>query len=126
MKIEGYNYSHIEALLGYYFVVFLLPVTQIPLGSTSVKGQATMLALTLHSKHIHNIWKIFLTDDLEQPCIVIPFSFFFFFTSFNTLFMPFLLCCSSEDKALMVVKDPIFLRPPPSCQPPVNRTKCLE
>lgn len=79
MKIEGYNYSHIEALLGYYFVVFLLPVTQIPLGSTSVKGQATMLALTLHSKHIHNIWKIFLTDDLEQPCIVIPFSFFFFF-----------------------------------------------
>ncbi|XP_034566638.1 cyclic AMP-dependent transcription factor ATF-6 alpha [Notolabrus celidotus] len=33
---------------------------------------------------------------------------------------------SSEDKALMVVKDPIFLRPPPSCQPPVNRTKCLE
>ncbi|XP_054458475.1 cyclic AMP-dependent transcription factor ATF-6 alpha [Anoplopoma fimbria] len=33
---------------------------------------------------------------------------------------------SSEDKALMVVKDPIFLRPPPPCQPPVNRTKCLE
>ncbi|XP_041646887.1 cyclic AMP-dependent transcription factor ATF-6 alpha [Cheilinus undulatus] len=32
----------------------------------------------------------------------------------------------SEDKALMVVKDPIFLRPPPPCQPPVNRTKCLE
>nr|XP_020462760.1 cyclic AMP-dependent transcription factor ATF-6 alpha [Monopterus albus] len=30
----------------------------------------------------------------------------------------------SEDKALMVVKDPIFLRPPPPCQPPVNRTKC--
>ncbi|KAM3620524.1 uncharacterized protein V6R79_024932 [Siganus canaliculatus] len=33
---------------------------------------------------------------------------------------------SSEDKALMVVKDPLFLRPPPPCQPPVNRTKCLE
>ncbi|CAJ1060424.1 cyclic AMP-dependent transcription factor ATF-6 alpha [Xyrichtys novacula] len=33
---------------------------------------------------------------------------------------------SSEDKALMVVKDPVFLRPPPPCQPPVNRTKCLE
>ncbi|XP_053178010.1 cyclic AMP-dependent transcription factor ATF-6 alpha [Scomber japonicus] len=33
---------------------------------------------------------------------------------------------SSEDKALMVVKDPIFLRPPPPCQPSVNRTKCIE
>nr|AOS87953.1 activating transcription factor 6 [Larimichthys crocea] len=33
---------------------------------------------------------------------------------------------SSEDKALMAVKDPVFLRPPPPCQPPVNRTKCLE
>ncbi|XP_071403028.1 cyclic AMP-dependent transcription factor ATF-6 alpha [Centroberyx affinis] len=33
---------------------------------------------------------------------------------------------SSEDKALMVVKDPIFLRPPPPCQPPLNRTKCME
>ncbi|XP_008291453.1 cyclic AMP-dependent transcription factor ATF-6 alpha [Stegastes partitus] len=33
---------------------------------------------------------------------------------------------SSEDKALMVVKDPAFLRPPPPCQPPVNRTKCME
>ncbi|XP_029285103.1 LOW QUALITY PROTEIN: cyclic AMP-dependent transcription factor ATF-6 alpha [Cottoperca gobio] len=33
---------------------------------------------------------------------------------------------SSEDKALMVVKDPIFLRPTPPCQPPVNKTKCLE
>uniref|UniRef100_A0A665SX54 BZIP domain-containing protein n=1 Tax=Echeneis naucrates TaxID=173247 RepID=A0A665SX54_ECHNA len=33
---------------------------------------------------------------------------------------------SSEDRALMVVKDPIFLRPPPPCQPPVNRTKCIE
>nr|ALS35222.1 activating transcription factor 6 alpha [Acanthogobius hasta] len=33
---------------------------------------------------------------------------------------------SSEDKALMVVKDPIFLRPPPPCQPPVNTTKCME
>ncbi|XP_037325717.2 cyclic AMP-dependent transcription factor ATF-6 alpha [Pungitius pungitius] len=33
---------------------------------------------------------------------------------------------SSEDKALMVLKDPVFLRPPPPCQPPVNRTKCLE
>ncbi|KAF1385781.1 hypothetical protein PFLUV_G00111340 [Perca fluviatilis] len=33
---------------------------------------------------------------------------------------------SSEDKALMVVKDPIFLQPPPPCQPPVNRTKCIE
>lgn len=32
----------------------------------------------------------------------------------------------SEDKALMVVKDPIFLRPPPPCQPSVNRTKCIE
>ncbi|XP_041861699.1 cyclic AMP-dependent transcription factor ATF-6 alpha isoform X2 [Melanotaenia boesemani] len=36
--------------------------------------------------------------------------------------MPF----SSKDKALMVVKDPIFLRPPPPCQPPINRTKCIE
>ncbi|AWP11020.1 putative cyclic AMP-dependent transcription factor ATF-6 alpha [Scophthalmus maximus] len=33
---------------------------------------------------------------------------------------------SSEDKALMVVKDPVFLRPPPPCQPPLNRTKCKE
>lgn len=33
---------------------------------------------------------------------------------------------SSEDKALMLVKGPIFLRPPPPCQPPINRTKCLE
>ncbi|XP_034079478.1 cyclic AMP-dependent transcription factor ATF-6 alpha [Gymnodraco acuticeps] len=33
---------------------------------------------------------------------------------------------SSEDKSLMVVKDPILLRPPAPCQPPVNRTKCLE
>ncbi|XP_071343757.1 cyclic AMP-dependent transcription factor ATF-6 alpha [Trachinotus anak] len=33
---------------------------------------------------------------------------------------------SSEDKALMVVKDPIFLRPPPPCRPSVNRTKCIE
>ncbi|XP_022059500.2 cyclic AMP-dependent transcription factor ATF-6 alpha [Acanthochromis polyacanthus] len=33
---------------------------------------------------------------------------------------------SSEDKALMVVKDPIFLRSHPRCQPPVNRTKCME
>lgn len=33
---------------------------------------------------------------------------------------------SAEDKALMVLKDPIFLAPPPSCQPPVNTTKCLE
>uniref|UniRef100_A0A3Q2UQM3 Activating transcription factor 6 n=1 Tax=Fundulus heteroclitus TaxID=8078 RepID=A0A3Q2UQM3_FUNHE len=32
----------------------------------------------------------------------------------------------SEDKALMVVKSPIFLRPPPPCQPSVNRTKCIE
>ncbi|XP_030583304.1 cyclic AMP-dependent transcription factor ATF-6 alpha [Archocentrus centrarchus] len=32
----------------------------------------------------------------------------------------------SEDKALMVVKDPVFLRPPPPCQPSVNRTKCIE
>ncbi|XP_060889157.1 cyclic AMP-dependent transcription factor ATF-6 alpha [Labrus mixtus] len=33
---------------------------------------------------------------------------------------------SSEYKALMVVKDPVYLRPPPPCQPPINRTKCLE
>ncbi|CAM9213219.1 unnamed protein product, partial [Lampetra planeri] len=33
---------------------------------------------------------------------------------------------SSVDKALMVVKDPVFFRPPPPCQPPVNRTKCIE
>ncbi|XP_037554059.1 cyclic AMP-dependent transcription factor ATF-6 alpha isoform X2 [Nematolebias whitei] len=33
---------------------------------------------------------------------------------------------SVEDKALMVVKSPIFLRPPPPCQPSVNRTKCIE
>lgn len=33
---------------------------------------------------------------------------------------------SSEDKALMVVKDPVFLRPPPPCQPSVNRSKCIE
>uniref|UniRef100_A0A673A892 BZIP domain-containing protein n=1 Tax=Sphaeramia orbicularis TaxID=375764 RepID=A0A673A892_9TELE len=32
----------------------------------------------------------------------------------------------SEDKALMVVKDHVILRPPPPCQPPVNRTKCIE
>uniref|UniRef100_A0A3Q4G5W3 Activating transcription factor 6 n=1 Tax=Neolamprologus brichardi TaxID=32507 RepID=A0A3Q4G5W3_NEOBR len=29
-------------------------------------------------------------------------------------------------KALMVVKDPIFVRPSPPCQPSVNRTKCIE
>uniref|UniRef100_A0A3P9L443 Activating transcription factor 6 n=1 Tax=Oryzias latipes TaxID=8090 RepID=A0A3P9L443_ORYLA len=29
-------------------------------------------------------------------------------------------------KALMVVKDPVFLRPPPPCQPSINRTKCME
>lgn len=39
---------------------------------------------------------------------------------------PMEMADSSEDKALMVVKDPIFLRPPPPCQPPVNRTKCIE
>lgn len=33
---------------------------------------------------------------------------------------------SFEDKALMVVKDPIFLQPPRPCQPPVNITKCME
>ncbi|XP_054875466.1 cyclic AMP-dependent transcription factor ATF-6 alpha isoform X1 [Amphiprion ocellaris] len=33
---------------------------------------------------------------------------------------------SSQDKALMVMKDPVFLRPHPPCQPPVNRTKCIE
>ncbi|XP_061154247.1 cyclic AMP-dependent transcription factor ATF-6 alpha isoform X2 [Syngnathus typhle] len=35
---------------------------------------------------------------------------------------------SAEGKALMVVKELNFLRsrPPPSCLPPVNRTKCLE
>ncbi|XP_061594126.1 cyclic AMP-dependent transcription factor ATF-6 alpha [Cololabis saira] len=33
---------------------------------------------------------------------------------------------SSEDKALMVVKSHTFLRPPPPCQPPINRTKCVE
>lgn len=33
---------------------------------------------------------------------------------------------SSEDKALMVMKDPVFLRPPPPCLPPVNRTKCMQ
>ncbi|XP_054646562.1 cyclic AMP-dependent transcription factor ATF-6 alpha [Dunckerocampus dactyliophorus] len=33
---------------------------------------------------------------------------------------------SSEDKALMVVKELNFLRPPPPCQPPVNRTKCMK
>ncbi|KAI4882109.1 hypothetical protein NFI96_010739 [Prochilodus magdalenae] len=33
----------------------------------------------------------------------------------------------SEEKALMVVKrDPLFFRPPPPCQPPVNRTKCMK
>uniref|UniRef100_A0A8D3D6G0 Activating transcription factor 6 n=1 Tax=Scophthalmus maximus TaxID=52904 RepID=A0A8D3D6G0_SCOMX len=34
--------------------------------------------------------------------------------------------CGNRDKALMVVKDPVFLRPPPPCQPPLNRTKCKE
>uniref|UniRef100_A0A8C6Q6U5 Activating transcription factor 6 n=1 Tax=Nothobranchius furzeri TaxID=105023 RepID=A0A8C6Q6U5_NOTFU len=38
----------------------------------------------------------------------------------------FCLRFSAEDKALMVVKSPIFLRPPLPCQPPVNRTKCIE
>uniref|UniRef100_A0AAX7VS32 BZIP domain-containing protein n=1 Tax=Astatotilapia calliptera TaxID=8154 RepID=A0AAX7VS32_ASTCA len=38
----------------------------------------------------------------------------------------FLFCFRSEDKALMVVKDPIFVRPSPPCQPSVNRTKCIE
>uniref|UniRef100_A0A3P8UEQ9 Activating transcription factor 6 n=1 Tax=Cynoglossus semilaevis TaxID=244447 RepID=A0A3P8UEQ9_CYNSE len=33
---------------------------------------------------------------------------------------------SSEDKALMVVKDPVFLRPPPPCRHHINRTKCME
>ncbi|XP_052391098.1 cyclic AMP-dependent transcription factor ATF-6 alpha [Carassius gibelio] len=31
----------------------------------------------------------------------------------------------SEQKALMVVKDPLYFRTPP-CQPPVNRTKCMK
>ncbi|KTG32453.1 hypothetical protein cypCar_00009519, partial [Cyprinus carpio] len=31
----------------------------------------------------------------------------------------------SEQKALMVVKDPLYFRTPPPCQPPVNRTKCM-
>uniref|UniRef100_A0A672I438 Activating transcription factor 6 n=1 Tax=Salarias fasciatus TaxID=181472 RepID=A0A672I438_SALFA len=33
---------------------------------------------------------------------------------------------SRKTGALMVVKDPVFLRPPPPCQPSVNRTKCIE
>nr|XP_061790477.1 cyclic AMP-dependent transcription factor ATF-6 alpha-like [Nerophis lumbriciformis] len=33
---------------------------------------------------------------------------------------------SAEDKALMVVKEQNFLRSPPPCLPPVNRTKCIE
>uniref|UniRef100_A0A3Q3L013 Activating transcription factor 6 n=1 Tax=Mastacembelus armatus TaxID=205130 RepID=A0A3Q3L013_9TELE len=33
---------------------------------------------------------------------------------------------SSEDKALMVVKDHMFIKPPPPCEPAVNRTKCIE
>uniref|UniRef100_A0A8D3DF77 Activating transcription factor 6 n=1 Tax=Scophthalmus maximus TaxID=52904 RepID=A0A8D3DF77_SCOMX len=48
------------------------------------------------------------------------------FASFNSLRLLFTHCFSSEDKALMVVKDPVFLRPPPPCQPPLNRTKCKE
>lgn len=32
----------------------------------------------------------------------------------------------SEEKALMVVKDPLYFRTPPPCQPPVNRTKCMK
>ncbi|XP_056620299.1 cyclic AMP-dependent transcription factor ATF-6 alpha [Triplophysa dalaica] len=33
----------------------------------------------------------------------------------------------SEQKALMVVKrEPLYFRDPPSCQPPVNRTKCMK
>ncbi|KAJ8387154.1 hypothetical protein AAFF_G00159660 [Aldrovandia affinis] len=32
---------------------------------------------------------------------------------------------TSEEKALMVVKEPLFLRSQPSCQPPVNRTKSI-
>ncbi|KAM8888107.1 cyclic AMP-dependent transcription factor ATF-6 alpha isoform 1-T1 [Synchiropus picturatus] len=39
---------------------------------------------------------------------------------------PTMAADSSEDKALMVMKDPVFIRPPPPCQPPVNRTKCIE
>uniref|UniRef100_A0A8C2ZDD9 Activating transcription factor 6 n=1 Tax=Cyclopterus lumpus TaxID=8103 RepID=A0A8C2ZDD9_CYCLU len=39
---------------------------------------------------------------------------------------PLAVSGSPADKALMVLKDPIFLRPPPPCQPPVNTTKCLE
>ncbi|XP_067086518.1 cyclic AMP-dependent transcription factor ATF-6 alpha [Osmerus mordax] len=33
---------------------------------------------------------------------------------------------SSQDKALMVMKEPGFLQPPSPCLPPVNRTKCIE
>ncbi|XP_059368544.1 cyclic AMP-dependent transcription factor ATF-6 alpha-like isoform X2 [Carassius carassius] len=32
----------------------------------------------------------------------------------------------SEQKALMVGKDPLYFRTPPPCQPPVNRTKCMK
>uniref|UniRef100_A0A673K5G2 Cyclic AMP-dependent transcription factor ATF-6 alpha-like n=1 Tax=Sinocyclocheilus rhinocerous TaxID=307959 RepID=A0A673K5G2_9TELE len=32
----------------------------------------------------------------------------------------------SEQKALMVVKDPLYFRTPPPCLPPVNRTKCMK
>uniref|UniRef100_A0A3B4H4C8 Activating transcription factor 6 n=1 Tax=Pundamilia nyererei TaxID=303518 RepID=A0A3B4H4C8_9CICH len=49
------------------------------------------------------------------------FWLFGYFTS-----LCFLFCFRSEDKALMVVKDPIFVRPSPPCQPSVNRTKCIE
>uniref|UniRef100_A0A3Q4G6P2 Activating transcription factor 6 n=1 Tax=Neolamprologus brichardi TaxID=32507 RepID=A0A3Q4G6P2_NEOBR len=49
---------------------------------------------------------------------------FWLFRYFTSLC--FLFCFRSEDKALMVVKDPIFVRPSPPCQPSVNRTKCIE
>ncbi|XDV41627.1 hypothetical protein PO909_010448 [Leuciscus waleckii] len=32
----------------------------------------------------------------------------------------------SEQKALIVVKDPLYFRTAPPCQPPVNRTKCIK
>lgn len=95
----------------------------------SARGQAAMLAFSLHSEHILDMWKTadcyyeILTFIREHLNSLVKLSLF---CTFNTLRLLFILCCSSEDKALMVVKDPIFLRPPPPCQPPVNRTKCLE
>lgn len=84
-----------------------------------------MLALGLHLKHILHMRQYVFAPILflEFDIGVRAYKRFLKYLGFTAVFS---FSCSSEDKSLMVLKDPLFLRPPPPCQPPVNRTKCLE